>query len=206
MSRRWNALGAFRAVWGQVARSARGVAGRLGSFCPRGTPRRRPPGKSGWGLDNGVYSGIIVLKYQIGRPAMNSVLRISEAASLAMHTTVLLAAHPDRLVCTREAASVLDVSEAHLAKVLQRLVKQGLVRSARGPKGGFALSKPAEEISLLNVYESIEGRLENAACLLGRPVCRGERCILGGLLATVNAQVREYLGSTKLPELTTVYG
>jgi len=136
---------------------------------------------------------------------MNGVLHISEAASLAMHTTVLLAAHPDRLIPTREAASVLDVSEAHLAKVLQRLAKEGLVRSARGPKGGFALARPAEEISLLNVYEAIEGQYTDAACLLGRPVCRGEQCILGGLLATVNAQVRAYLSSTKLPELTTAY-
>lgn len=136
---------------------------------------------------------------------MSNVLKISEATSLALHSMVLLAANPDSLISTREIASKLHVSEAHLSKVLQRLAKVGLVKSIRGPKGGFMLGRPAGEVTLVDVYESIEGPLVPSKCLLGTQICGGEKCILGGLLETVDKQVREYLAGTRLSELTSVY-
>jgi len=136
---------------------------------------------------------------------MSNVLKISEAASLAMHTMGLLAARPERMLSTKEVASVLGASEAHLSKVLQRLARVGLVRSIRGPKGGFALGKESHEILLLEVYESIEGPLVSSNCLLGAPVCDGTECILGGLLKSVNKEVKEYLAETKVSDLISAY-
>ncbi len=132
---------------------------------------------------------------------MSTMLRISEAASLALHSMVVLAADPDELIKTRELASRLHVSEAHLSKVLQRLAKSGLVRSIRGPRGGFMLGKPPDEISLLDVYESIDGRLVPSGCLFNAPIWDGGKCILGGLLEVVE-QTREYLAKTKLNGVT----
>jgi Rrf2 family protein len=136
---------------------------------------------------------------------MANALRISEATSLALHTTVLLAAHSDGLLSTREIAATLGVSEAHLSKVLQRLGRVGLVKSIRGPRGGFRLGKPGDKITLLDVYQAIEGRLAAHACLLGARVCRGEQCVLGGLLGAVNKQLKDYLAQTRLSELIHVY-
>ncbi len=136
---------------------------------------------------------------------MSNVLRISDAASLGLHAMVLLAAHPDTGISTRQIAHDLQVSEAHLSKVLQRLTKVGLVASTRGPKGGFTLAEPAESVTLLEVYEAIEGPLVATQCLLGTRICNGKRCILGDLLTTVDGQVREYLATTRLAELTSVY-
>ena len=56
-------------------------------------------------------------------------MRISEAASLALHTMALLAAEPDKLLSAAAAAGALGASEAHLAKVLGRLAHVGLVES-----------------------------------------------------------------------------
>jgi Rrf2 family protein len=136
---------------------------------------------------------------------MPNILKISEAASLALHSTVLLAANPDKLISTREIASMLHVSEAHLSKVLQRLTRTGIVRAIRGPRGGFRLVKPANETTLLDVYESIEGTLIPSKCLFDSPICEGDACILGGLLETVDEQVRDYLAKTKLDDLTSIY-
>ena len=122
-----------------------------------------------------------------------------------MHTMVLLASKPVRMLSTKEIAAVLGASEAHLSKVLQRLAKVGLVKSVRGPRGGFALGKGGDEIFLLHVYEAIEGPLESSNCLLGAPVCEDKECILGGLLKTVNKEVKDYMESTKLSDLVTVY-
>ncbi len=136
---------------------------------------------------------------------MSNVLRISDAASLGLHAMVLLAADSQKEISTRQIASELQVSEAHLSKVLQRLGKVGLVTSSRGPRGGFALARKAEEVTLLDVYEAIDGPLVPNNCLLGSRICGGERCILGDLLETVDDQVREYLATTRLHELTSIY-
>lgn len=129
------------------------------------------------------------------------MLKLSEAASLALHTMVLLAGIPGRQVSAREIASELDVSEAHLAKVLQRLARYGLLNSARGPKGGFSLARSYFNISLLDVYESVEGPLAGGHCFKTTRACNGKRCIFGGLLVDLNKQVRDYLAETRLPDL-----
>lgn len=132
---------------------------------------------------------------------MSSVLRISEAAVLALHSMAYLAITPDKLSSTKEIATKLRISEAHLSKVLQRLSKTGLVKSIRGPRGGFVLGKASEEISLLEIYESIDGQLVPSKCLFGDPFYSADKCILGGLLGAIDDQVRDYLVKTKLNTL-----
>jgi len=135
---------------------------------------------------------------------MTNILKISEAASLALHTAVLLATDPSKLISTKNLASTLHASEAHLSKVLQRLEKSGIVESARGPKGGFRLGKSADEITLLDVYEAIDGRLSSDNCLFDERICNGN-CIMGKLLCDIKKQVKDYLVQTKLITLTSVY-
>jgi Rrf2 family protein len=129
---------------------------------------------------------------------MSSLLKVSEAASLALHSAVVLTSHPEGPVPTGEIASQLDVSEAHLSKVLQRLARCGLVRSVRGPKGGFVLGKSADKVSLLEVYEAIDGPLAVSDCLFDRGPCGRARCILGTLVTRLGEQVRDYLSKTRL--------
>lgn len=136
---------------------------------------------------------------------MPSMLRISEAASLAIHTAVYLAAHPDTLVSTKEIARVLHASDAHLSKVLQRLARVGLVRSIRGPHGGFALLKPANKITLREVYEAIEGPLSSSVCLLEQPACRQGRCVMGSILRGIYQEIEKYLSKTTVGSLKDVF-
>jgi Rrf2 family protein len=132
---------------------------------------------------------------------MSSLIKISEAASLAFHTMVILAGETQGPMSAREMAKTLKVSEAHLAKVLQRLGREGFVNSRRGPKGGFTLGKPADQVTLLQIYQATEGPLETRDCLLSQKVCHGA-CILGNLLYEVDAKVRDYLTKTYLSDLT----
>jgi Rrf2 family protein len=134
---------------------------------------------------------------------MPRILRIPEAASLGLHAAVLLAEEADRRLSTRELAARLDASEAHLAKVMQRLVRAGLVNSTRGPGGGFMLDQPADGISLLAVYEAIEGPVEATTCLFGTPVCDRDQCIFGGYLEEFDTHFRHYLAQATLGGLAT---
>jgi Rrf2 family protein len=136
---------------------------------------------------------------------MPGVVNISEAATIAIHAMVIVAAHPDRTLPAKEIAAAFHLSNAHLAKVMQRLVKAGLVTSTRGPSGGFTLSKPSGEITLLEIFETIEGPYNDQGCLLGRDVCLGRQCILGDAIYRVNAEMRESLGGKTLDDLTASY-
>lgn len=136
---------------------------------------------------------------------MGGVLRITDAATLALHTTALLARVGRESLTVTRMASLLHVSKTHLAKVMQRLAKASLVQGGRGPKGGYKLRRAPGEVTLLEVYEAIEGPLANSDCLLGEPICNGKACIFGDLPHSIDRQVRKYLSSTRLTDLGGVY-
>lgn len=137
---------------------------------------------------------------------MDSILNISEAASIAMHTMALLAKDPENTKCAGAIAERIQVSENHLSKVMQRLGHAGLVKSKRGPGGGFTLARPAEEITLLEIFETIDGPIETGDCPLGMPVCTASRCILGDMAEEITRKVKEHFEQTTLSELADVYG
>jgi len=128
---------------------------------------------------------------------VSGIICTSEAATIALHAAGILSAH-DGPVSAHVMAGALGASEATLSKVMQRLVKAGLVTSKRGPHGGFELAKPPKEITLLDIYESVEGALEVKRCLLGAPVCGKKRCPLGGLFEKVSREVADKLSKTTL--------
>ena len=132
---------------------------------------------------------------------MQKLLQISDAASLALHVSVMLAANPRQRHTTRELAELLEASEAHLAKVMQRLVHADLVTSVRGPGGGFTLARPVDEITLMDVFEALEGPFRPSTCLLARPVCDGTRCVLGGMLSELNTTFEHYFRKHTLADL-----
>jgi Rrf2 family protein len=135
---------------------------------------------------------------------MPCALKISEAASLAIHALGYLARSGDQPVTTREIATRFEVSEAHLSKVLQRLVKIDLLRSARGPRGGFVLSRDPASVSLLEVFEGIEGPFELSQCLLSAAICDGETCVLGQIVVEANTLLRTRLKTTTLEDIGSV--
>jgi len=133
---------------------------------------------------------------------MEGSLRISEAASLAMHAMAYMAGREETgPVSVASMSRSLGVSEAHLGKVLQRLARHGYLESRRGPGGGYGLGAGARELTLLSIYEAVDGPLRESACLLDRRVCTGSSCIFGGLLESVDRQVRDHLASTRVADL-----
>jgi len=136
---------------------------------------------------------------------MASLLRISEAASLGLHAMALLAQNSGEEMSNAEVADRLKVSSAHLSKVFQRLSHAGLVEGRRGPRGGFSLAKKPSKITLLDVYEAIEGDFEPDKCLFPEPICSGKRCILGDAIKDINNLVKKALSRTKLSDLKKVF-
>ncbi len=133
---------------------------------------------------------------------MATLVRISEATTLALHSMAMLARDGQKRFTTDVMAEKLNASGHHLAKVMQQLVKAGLVESQRGPLGGFRLCMPPEEVLLLRVFEVMEGPLSQGGCLLREPVCPGNQCRLGNLVCVLQAQIRNCLANTTLAEFS----
>lgn len=131
---------------------------------------------------------------------MSNLINISEAASLALHSLVLIARNQPLRMNVKILAEELNVSQAHLAKVFQKLSKNGLVKSVRGPAGGFELNKPAEEISFLEIFEVIEGKVNLTDCPLGKTHCSFQTCIFSGELKRIYVDIYETFKKMKLSE------
>jgi Rrf2 family protein len=92
-------------------------------------------------------------------------MKLSEGVEWALHCTWTLAAAPSAgPVSTRRLAEFYDLPAPYLAKVLNSLVRAGVLTATSGPRGGFRLARPASEITAADVLEAVEGRGHLFSC------------------------------------------
>jgi len=124
---------------------------------------------------------------------------MSEAASIGIHSMVLIARNETGINAVKIAENT-GSSKNHISKVLQRLVKSDLLKSVRGPAGGFMLKKNAEKISLLAIYESIEGPMEITDCPFENEVCHFDRCLMLNVVNKMALQFKRFLEKQTLKD------
>lgn len=129
---------------------------------------------------------------------MSNIVHFSESALIALHSLTLIAQNAPQALSSKSMAQILDASENTIAKVMQRLVKENLVHSTRGPQGGFTLAKLPEEISLLNVFESIEGSLQALNCPFNKKACPFKVCMFSLFSEQVTGQFKSQFGDITL--------
>jgi len=100
-------------------------------------------------------------------------LVITRATEYAIRTIIYLAKHPKgEIVLKKDICRTQEVTPAFLTKILQPLIKVGIVSSQRGVGGGFLLNRPAEKITLLDILEAEEGPLKLNHCLVEKGLCQ----------------------------------
>lgn len=134
---------------------------------------------------------------------MPKLFNISEAASIAIHSLGIIA-NSKELVNTKRIAEMTGFSKNHIATVLQILARSNYVESVRGPKGGFILKKSADEITLLHIYELIEGELETEHCRKDHERCPFEDCVYGNVRERLSEEFKEFFKNRKLSDLKTI--
>ncbi|HRS54141.1 MAG TPA: Rrf2 family transcriptional regulator [Bacteroidales bacterium] len=128
---------------------------------------------------------------------MSKIITISEAASIAIHAMVIIAS-ANEPIKVNQLSDLTGASKNHLAKVMNILSKCNMVKSTRGPSGGFSLNKPANTISLLNIYECIEGPIIYEGCPLNRPFCPFDKCLLDGAIKRLSDELKSFLSNQYL--------
>ncbi len=86
-------------------------------------------------------------------------MKLSEGVEWSLHCVIVLAGlPPGATLPTKVLAECYGLSETYLSKHLQALTNARIIESVPGPRGGYRLQRPPEEISALEVVEAIDGR------------------------------------------------
>jgi Rrf2 family transcriptional regulator, nitric oxide-sensitive transcriptional repressor len=91
-------------------------------------------------------------------------MRITKRTNIAIRLLMYCAANPERLVTKAEIAECCNISENHLAQVINQLSQLDFLSTQRGRNGGMTLARPAGEIRIGEIFRHIEGGLPIAEC------------------------------------------
>ena len=127
----------------------------------------------------------------------------SRATEYAIRAFVHLAQVPEgKYAMVRHIAFNENIPAHFLAKILQQLVRKGLLRSSKGPTGGFCLRLPANEISLMQLVEALDGLTDYHKCVSGLSECNDETpCAMHASWKTLRSGIIEYLETATIADL-----
>ena len=132
------------------------------------------------------------------------MLRLSKKADYALIAMKHLALSRDGAVSVsaREIAEQYDIPIELMAKVLQRLVRSGLLVSTQGTRGGYTLGRPSQTISVADVIQAIDGPLTVTACSSENNDCEQfHKCSIRDPLWQIRERIVSALGTVTLAEM-----
>lgn len=130
---------------------------------------------------------------------MSHIFNLTEGASIALHSMVIIARNESkRTVNVNDLAAKTGSSKYHTSKIMQKLVKDGYLNSTRGPAGGFTLAKSPADITLQQVYESVEGKLEVSTCPVNRSACPFGDCIFDDVTVKMTQEFVSFISTRTL--------
>lgn len=125
----------------------------------------------------------------------------SQTVEYALRAVVYLAQNPERSCTTEEVAKATKVPSAYLAKILQGMVRSGVIRSQRGVGGGVKLARSPEELTILEVVNAVEPIQRIKVCPLGLSTHGTNLCPLHKRLDNALAAVESAFAGTTLAEV-----
>ena len=130
------------------------------------------------------------------------MLRMSKLTDYGTLVLAQLAVSEGRLASAQQVSVDTHLSLPTVSKLLKSLVRAGLAVSRRGARGGYALSRPAEEISAAEILDALEGPLAITECCSAHGLCELEcSCRVGSAWQSINLSIREALGEVSLADL-----
>jgi Rrf2 family protein len=134
------------------------------------------------------------------------MLRLSKKADYALMAMKHLALRGDRsshaTASAREIAELYDIPIELMAKVLQRLVRRGLLSSQQGTRGGYQLARTPTQISVADVIQAIDGPVTVTACSTEEGQCEQfAKCNVRDPLWRVRERILTALGECTIAEL-----
>jgi Rrf2 family transcriptional regulator, iron-sulfur cluster assembly transcription factor len=127
----------------------------------------------------------------------------SRTCEYAIRAMTRVADEPEKLMPAEEIAEAEEVPLPVLSKILQELVRKGLLESRRGPGGGFRLSRRAELITLRDIVAVVDGLDHFMDCVAGLKVCSEDApCPLHNTWKGMRTQILSALETTTLVQMS----
>lgn len=130
---------------------------------------------------------------------------LSRTAEYALRAIVWLSGHPESSVTGQAIAAATQVPPDYLAKVMQCLVRGGLVEAQRGKNGGFSLVSAPEDITVLDVINAVDPVRRIRSCPLGL-AGHESLCPLHRSLDNIADQLERAYGAIRLADLLRTAG
>src|SRR2546426_7902036 len=102
-----------------------------------------------------------------------AIMQVSRKIDYALRAVIHLANEEtsDRACSVTEIAAQERIPRQFLEKIVRELIHKGLVRSRRGPHGGYVLARPADQVTFRDVIEAVEGAISLNVCVGEHPDC-----------------------------------
>lgn len=132
------------------------------------------------------------------------MLNLSRKSDYGFYLLALLAEEDGGALSLRQVAEANELSFQYLQEVAQELRRAGLLKAARGARGGYRLARPAGEISALEVVAALEGAFFAETCMAtngGYDCVRADRCLSSRGLTSLKEKVLGLLATTSLADI-----
>jgi Rrf2 family iron-sulfur cluster assembly transcriptional regulator len=107
-----------------------------------------------------------------------------------------------RAVALADIAERQEISLSYLEQLFARLRRKGLVKSARGPGGGYRLARAAAETNIAEIVHAVDEPLRATRCGQGKGcMTKGERCLTHDLWEDLGHRIEDYLASVSLADV-----
>ena len=130
---------------------------------------------------------------------------LSNTSRYAIRAVIYIALHckDGHKIGIKQISKDLKIPTPFLGKILQSLAKHKLLSSTKGPHGGFGLSKKANEISLMDIVEVVDGIDNFESCILGLPSCTKDEahCPIHQSYAELRSQLKTLFQTENIGEL-----
>src|ERR1700736_1303959 len=132
------------------------------------------------------------------------MLKLTKKADYGLMAMKHLAGRAPHGACSaKDVAEAYGIPQEALAKILQRLVKAGLLHSQHGMNGGYTLARDPGTISAFEVIRAIDGPLFITSCITVRGECdQTDRCTIREPLRKVNESIEAVLKRIKISHMT----
>ncbi len=131
------------------------------------------------------------------------MLRFTKRADYGLMAIHYIASQSEEgAVSSKRIAEELNIPSELLAKILQRLAKRNLIVSHNGPKGGYALARQGDKITVGQVVRALDGPVKIVSCMTYEGCPQFVRCNLRRPVQKIQASISHLLDTMTLAELT----
>jgi Rrf2 family protein len=129
-------------------------------------------------------------------------MMVTRETDYAVRCVTYLARERERVASVGEIAERMSIPKSFLAKIMQRLVREGLIESIRGVNGGFRLLKSPDHMTLLEVLTAIQGVAPVNTCAIDKRRCRmSGRCAVHPVWIEIRTEVEKRLATRTIASL-----